>query len=91
MDNVQLGESVILSPLRITNIIHQENEDEKSVEIVWNSRPGRVYAVYASENLSDWDELDDNVSSEGEETTFIDEGLSNNKRKVFYKVEDITN
>ena len=91
VDNVQLGESVILSPLRITNIIHQENEDEKSVEIVWNSRPGRVYAIYASENLSDWDELDDNVSSEGEETTFIDEGLSNNKKKVFYKVEDITN
>ena len=36
----------------------------KNLEIVWNSRPGRVYAVYASENLSDWDELDDNVSSE---------------------------
>ena len=91
VDNVQLGESVILSPLRITNIINVIGEDIKSVEIFWNSRPGRIYAVYVSDDFSEWTELDDNVASEGEETSFIDDGLSDKDKKKFYRVEDITN
>ena len=91
VDNVQLGESVILSPLRITNIINVTSEDIKSVEIFWNSRPGRIYAVYVSDDFSEWTELDDNVASEGEETSFIDDGVSHKDKKKFYMVEDITN
>jgi hypothetical protein len=91
VDNVQFGESVILSPLRITNIINVTSEDIKSVEIFWNSRPGRIYAVYVSDDFSEWTELDDNVASEGEETSFIDDALSDKDKKKFYMVEDITN
>ena len=91
VDNVQLGESVILSPLRITNIINVTSEDIKSVEIFWNSRPGRIYAVYVSDDFSEWTELDDYVASEGEETSFIDDGVSHKDKKKFYMVEDITN
>ena len=90
VDNVQLGESVILSPLRITNIINVTSEDIKSVEI-FEFWPGRIYAVYVSDDFSEWTELDDNVASEGEETSFIDDAVSHKDKKKFYMVEDITN
>ena len=91
VDNVQLGESANLSPMKITKVIHEEDENLKSVKVFWNSRPGRVYAVYVSEDLSEWMELDDNVQSEGEETTFIEEDLTDKEKLRFYMVEDITN
>ena len=90
VDNVQLGERVVLDPLKIINITHQEVDGEKLIEIVWNSRPGRIYAVYTSEDLSQWNEVDDDISSAGEKTSFNIEGLLGKKGKVFYKVEDIT-
>ena len=37
VDNVQLGESANLSPMKITRVIHEEDEDLKFVKVFWNS------------------------------------------------------
>ena len=41
--------------------------------------------------MEEWVELDDNVQSEGDETTFTEEAIPSEERSRFYRVEDITN
>ena len=41
------------------------------VTITWNSRPGAVYGIWASLNLSEpWNELNDSYESQGEQTSY---------------------
>ena len=68
-----------------------EENESKSVTLTWNSLPRRNYAVFASTDMREWVELDDNVQSEGDETTFTEESIPSEEKYRFYKVEDITN
>ena len=91
IDNVQFGESIALEPLAITTIDVDEENESKSVTLTWNSLPRRNYAVFVSSDLEEWVELDDNVQSQGDETTFTEEAIPSEERSRFYRVEDITN
>jgi len=57
-------------PFIITEINH-DTATGKTM-ITWNSRANRTYAIDASDDLSAWEELTDNVNSEGEATSFSD-------------------
>jgi hypothetical protein len=46
---------------------------EQTVTLMWNSLPGRVYAVETSTDLVEWTELTDDVDSEGTTTEFVDQ------------------
>lgn len=89
IDNIQLGANANLAPLRITSIDVTENNESKSVTLIWQSRPRRTYTVFASDDLKDWIELDDNVNSGGDETEFTEEEVLPAPRR-FYRVEDTT-
>ena len=91
IDNVQFGESIALEPLAITTINIDEDTESKSVTLAWNSLPRRNYAVFVSTDLEEWVELDDNVQSQGDETSFTEEAIPSEERYRFYRVEDITN
>ena len=84
-----LAGSIASEALAIISV--QFDPKTNRTSLIWNSRPGRIYAVYVSDDFSEWTELDDNVASEGEETSFIDDELSDKDKKKFYRVEDITN
>ena len=85
------GESIALEPLAITKINVDEDKESKSVTLAWNSLPRRNYAVFVSTDLEEWVELDDNVQSQGDETSFTEEAIPSEERSRFYRVEDITN
>ena len=56
----------------ITSIIY--NEIEQRIEITFNSRPNRNYAIDGGPDLTALFELDDSISSEGSETTYFIDG-----------------
>jgi hypothetical protein len=59
-----------------------------SATLEWASRAGQTYAVDVSEDLEVWEELDDGVDSEGESTSYTDEGLEGAVRR-FYRVREL--
>jgi len=71
--------------LAITTIDY--NPNAAAATITWNSKPGREYAVFASANLSFWEELNDAVQSEGETTSFTESDLPDANGR-FYRVEE---
>lgn len=46
--------------------------DKTQATVVWESQPGRFYAVDASTGLSNWNELMGNIQATGEETSYTD-------------------
>ena len=88
IDNIQLGPSANLAPLIITNIDVTEGAESKSVTLIWQSRPGRTYAVFVSEDLQTWTELNDSVDSGGVQTSFTEEAISQEETSRYYRVED---
>jgi hypothetical protein len=56
--------------------------------ITWNSFPGRNYLIETSNDLRQWTELDDGVSSEGDTTTFNDDGIPPGTTQRYYRVSD---
>jgi hypothetical protein len=74
-------------PLQINSLrIDAENH---SVSIEWDSRVNKVYAIEVSEDLMLWEELDDNVISEGDLTTFTDTQIPLNSPRRFYRVHEM--
>ena len=74
-------------PLQINSLrIDAENP---SVSIEWDSRVNKVYAIEVSEDLMLWEELDDNVISEGDLTTFTDTQIPLNSPRRFYRVHEM--
>ena len=80
---------------------HRDYKNGTEVEITWASRPNRIYKVERSESLENdsvdsnrdgeigfWEEVDDGILSEGEETTFADE-IFDDSKKVFWRVTDM--
>jgi hypothetical protein len=57
------------APFAITGIAY--NAAQNQLEITFNSRPGRTYAIDSSDRLASWLELNDFIPSEGNETTYI--------------------
>ena len=54
------------------------NPDTVSVTVTWRSREGRNYGVYASPDMQGdeaWEELDDGVEGEADETSYTETGL----------------
>ncbi|MDB4711138.1 hypothetical protein OAF35_00550 [Verrucomicrobiales bacterium] len=78
-------------PLVIEDVQLHLGEASNAVTVTWNSRRGRVYGVYSTTNLQndEWEELDDGIESEGESTSFTDEGISLTDKKKFYKVMEV--
>ena len=78
-------------PLVITDIEITKNIDDQEVKISWNSRRGRIYGIYSTNNLvdGDWEELDDSVEGDGEITSFTDPGVSVDDKKRFYRVVEL--
>ena len=74
--------------LVITKI--ERNPVSGEVELTWNSKPGKVYVIRASADLTGdpltWPDLDDGFASQGEETTFTD--ITADSRR-FYTVEEL--
>ncbi|MDC0201477.1 hypothetical protein OAK04_03680 [Verrucomicrobia bacterium] len=78
-------------PLVIEDVQLDLGETSNAVTVTWNSRRGRVYGVYSTTNLQndEWEELDDGIESEGESTSFTDEGIPITDKKRFYKVMEV--
>jgi hypothetical protein len=69
--------------LTITSITR--NSADKSVTIIWNSFPGRIYSVETSSDLESWIELDDEVDSQGETTEYTEQNVISGEQR-FYRV-----
>lgn len=88
IDNIQLGPGANLAPLIIMDIDVTESAESKSVTLIWQSRPGRTYAIFTSEDLQNWSELNDSVGSGGDRTSFTEEVISLEGTSRYYRVED---
>ena len=68
--------------LKITNIVRDE---DGSVIIEWNGKPGSFYAVDVSYSLEEdsWEELIDSVSNEALDDTFAPEA-----KAIYYRIRE---
>ncbi len=76
------------APLAITAV--EFNADHSEFTLTWNSRPGRIYAVDHSADLTapDWPELDDSVPSGGAETSYTNSNPRPGAPAVFFRVRE---
>jgi len=74
------------TPFAITDIVFDGTE----VTLTFNSRPGVSYTAWRSDNMAPdtWAEMDDNVSSQGDVTVFVDKTLPQEPvpNRVFYRI-----
>ena len=73
-------------PLAITEI--DVDTVLSSATITFNSRPGKVYSVWASPDLEVWSELDDSIEGEPgtESTSFTESPLPGGTTRRFYQI-----
>lgn len=71
-------------PFIITSF-EQDPENPTTTNITWNSIAGKIYGVDTSTNLIEWEELDDGIEGEAEQTTFSHEDVPD-EPKIFYRV-----
>ena len=74
-------------PLQISSLVI--NQEQPGVTIEWKSGTNRIYAIEVSDDLMLWEELDDNVTSEGDTTTFTDTQIPLNSSRRFYRVHEM--
>jgi hypothetical protein len=89
-DNFQVGSPGLNAELTITEISYSPVDGSLSVS--WNSNPGNNYALDFSFDLLTWLELNDEIVSDGESTTYQEqllEALPENKRSVFFRVREV--
>ena len=86
-----LGIAGGITPLNFTEIIYDAKED--TFRLKWNSRGGKTYSLFYSEDLSQFDaDLDDSIESGGDFTIYPAEdqpGLENplsGSKKIFFQV-----
>ena len=75
------------TPFEINKITHDINSNTITIE--WNSISGKAYAVDASSDMIEWNELDDGLIGEKDLTSFTDTELLENTRNRFYRVREI--
>ncbi|OUU88016.1 MAG: hypothetical protein CBC36_06070 [Verrucomicrobiaceae bacterium TMED76] len=61
------------------------DDNAKSNDITWNSVSGKIYGVDFSNDMIEWEELDDGIEGNDEKTTFTHEDAPEGK-KGFYRV-----
>ncbi|MED5470904.1 MAG: hypothetical protein VX577_04100, partial [Verrucomicrobiota bacterium] len=62
------------------------------LSVSWNSNPGKIYALDFSFDIRNWLELNDEIVSDGESTTYqetLSEALPENKKSVFFRVREV--
>ncbi|MFT5412772.1 MAG: hypothetical protein ACI9NC_005524 [Verrucomicrobiales bacterium] len=59
---------------KITSIFY--NDVEQRIELTFNSRPGLIYSIDESIDMTSWSEVDDTVNSQGTLTTFFTPGIT---------------
>ena len=86
-----LGVAGGITPLNFTEIIYDSEKD--TFRLKWNSRGGKTYSLFYSEDLSQFDaDLDDSIESGGDFTFYPAEdqpGLENplsGSKKIFFQV-----
>ena len=86
-----LGVAGGITPLNFTEIIYDSEKD--TFRLKWNSRGGKTYSLFYSEDLSQFDaDLDDSIESGGDFTVYPAEdqpGLENplsGSKKIFFQV-----
>jgi len=79
----------MLETVIITDIDLTESAESNSVTLTWQSHPGSTYAVFASDDLQTWTQLNnDSVASEGDQTSYTDEAISQKETSRYYRVEE---
>jgi hypothetical protein len=73
--------------LDFNSIVRAANGSSMTLDI--KTRPGRIYAVYFSEDLATWIELNDNLPATGTSTIYVDE-VGVTYPRTFYRVDDVT-
>jgi hypothetical protein len=61
----------------------------RSVALTWTSTANRIYSLEFSSDLKAWTEVDDGIESEGDETTFTDEGIPADVSERYYRVTQL--
>lgn len=89
-DNFQVGSPGLNAALEIIEISYSPVDSNLSVS--WNSNPGKNYALDFSFDLLTWLELNDEIVSDGELTTYqetLSDALPENKRSVFFRIREV--
>ena len=82
------------SPLDILKVVPLEfanvgfTPETRALSLSWNSKGGAVYTLEESEDLNLWLEIDDGIDSEGEETSFLLEGVAADIDERYYRVRE---
>ena len=81
------------TPPRITSTLRQEAGNEVDIILTWDSRPNLTYALEQTTDLSlaDWQEVTDNIESQGNETTYRNTLTGVIPEKIFFRVRQIVN
>ena len=73
----------------ITDIDVNKDAKSNSVTVGWQSHPDLTYAVFATEDLQTWTQLNnERVPSGGDQTSFTDEAISQKETSRYYRVEE---
>jgi hypothetical protein len=89
LDNLRLintGGSNVPEDLEIFSIEHNA---DNTVTLSWESVEGGRYALDSSVDLEEWEEIEDDITSEGETTTFTTS--PSEAVKTFYRVHQLIN
>lgn len=71
----------------ITSITY--NDDLKSATITWPNLPGQTYAVDASDDLVNWDELEGNPVITGDTASFTETDINAPGGRRFYRLREL--
>ena len=81
------------APFEITESVY--NVENDTFRFTWNSQPGKIYSLYYSTDLINWERnIDDSILSGGESTTFppVEQPAAANPvvdfSKIFFRVEE---
>ena len=89
LNDIQVrGITTAPAPQRLTIISTDFNTSLRNMSVRFFSTPDTFYTVEASNNLEDWEELTNDLSSEGVETTFTEFGIPNSEVKRFYRISE---
>ena len=73
-----------VTPLQIINLSY--DAESENVSITWASHPDSFYTVESSIDMKVWQEMDDGIESQGEETTHDHLILDNKDKSRFYRI-----
>jgi hypothetical protein len=85
-----LGPDIVDQPLRIESVTLLDVGPVEAVELGWRSKDSQVFLVERSFDQINWEELDDNVESQGEFTTYTDLDLGDPRpQRAYYRLRQL--